>query len=69
MSIMGVFPPICDVDGHLLLDGCYINNVPGNISLEQVIMFLSKLFFFYIFDIYLGSVVDLGLNLGKGSEL
>lgn len=30
MSIAGVLPPICDyIDGHLLLDGCYINNVPG----------------------------------------
>lgn len=48
MSIMGVFPPICDFDGHLLLDGCYINNVPGNVSLEQVIMFRSKLFCLYL---------------------
>lgn len=31
MSIAGVFPPFCDYrDGHLLLDGCYTNNVPGN---------------------------------------
>lgn len=31
MSIAGVFPPICDyADGHLLIDGCYVNNVPGN---------------------------------------
>ena len=30
MSIAGVFPPFCDNDGHLLLDGCYTNNVPGN---------------------------------------
>lgn len=31
MSIAGVFPPICDYkDGHLLIDGCYVNNVPGN---------------------------------------
>lgn len=30
MSIAGVLPPICDyIDGHLLVDGCYINNVPG----------------------------------------
>lgn len=32
MSIAGVFPPFCDYkDGHLLLDGCYTNNVPGNV--------------------------------------
>lgn len=31
MSIAGVFPPMCDYkDGHLLVDGCYVNNVPGN---------------------------------------
>lgn len=30
MTIAGVFPPICDpLDGHLLVDGCYVNNVPG----------------------------------------
>lgn len=30
MSIVGIFPPICDpIDGHMLVDGCYINNVPG----------------------------------------
>lgn len=32
MSIAGVFPPMCDyTDGHLLVDGCYVNNVPGNL--------------------------------------
>ncbi|GBP78514.1 Neuropathy target esterase sws [Eumeta japonica] len=32
MSIAGIFPPICDpVDGHLLVDGCYINNVPADV--------------------------------------
>lgn len=30
MTIAGVLPPLCDPsDGHLLLDGCYTNNVPG----------------------------------------
>lgn len=30
MTIAGVFPPVCDpLDGHLLVDGCYVNNVPG----------------------------------------
>ena len=30
MSCAWFFPPICDpVDGHMLLDGCYVNNVPG----------------------------------------
>ncbi|XP_013107730.2 neuropathy target esterase sws isoform X3 [Stomoxys calcitrans] len=32
MSIAGVFPPFCDYkDGHLLLDGCYTNNVPADV--------------------------------------
>lgn len=29
MTICGLFPPLCDFDGHLLVDGCYCNNVPG----------------------------------------
>ncbi|XP_050303906.1 neuropathy target esterase sws isoform X3 [Anthonomus grandis grandis] len=32
MSIVGIFPPICDpVDGHMLSDGCYVNNVPADV--------------------------------------
>ena len=35
MSYAWICPPICDPkDGHLLLDGCYVNNVPGNIMLQ-----------------------------------
>lgn len=31
MSLSGYLPPLCDPkDGHLLLDGGYVNNVPGN---------------------------------------
>lgn len=42
MSIVGIFPPICDpCDGHLLADGCYVNNVPGNVFIHFVI-YLSK---------------------------
>ena len=30
MSLSGYLPPICDPeDGHLLLDGGYVNNLPG----------------------------------------
>ena len=30
MSLSGYMPPLCDpVDGHLLLDGGYVNNLPG----------------------------------------
>lgn len=31
MSLSGYLPPLCDPkDGHLLMDGGYINNLPGN---------------------------------------
>lgn len=37
MSIVGIFPPLCDpLDGHLLADGCYVNNVPGNRCINLV---------------------------------
>ena len=30
MSLSGYLPPMCDpIDGHLLLDGGYVNNLPG----------------------------------------
>jgi len=32
MSLSGYMPPLCDPkDGHLLLDGGYVNNLPGKI--------------------------------------
>ncbi|XP_047134405.1 patatin-like phospholipase domain-containing protein 7 isoform X1 [Hydra vulgaris] len=32
MSLSGYLPPMCDpVDGHLLLDGGYVNNLPGDV--------------------------------------
>lgn len=44
MSIAGIFPPICDpVDGHLLVDGCYVDNVPGN-CLSLIILKLSEMY-------------------------
>ncbi|XP_059481709.1 neuropathy target esterase sws isoform X2 [Neocloeon triangulifer] len=36
MSVAGIFPPVCDpIDGHLLLDGCYVNNVPADVMRSQ----------------------------------
>jgi predicted acylesterase/phospholipase RssA len=33
MSLSGYMPPMCDpTDGHLLLDGGYVNNLPGNLT-------------------------------------
>lgn len=33
MSLSGYLPPLCDPkDGHLLMDGGYINNLPGRIA-------------------------------------
>lgn len=42
MSLSGYMPPLCDPkDGHLLLDGGYVNNLPGKrtslLSFPQVI--------------------------------
>ena len=35
MSLSGYMPPLCDpVDGHLLLDGGYVNNLPGQPQLS-----------------------------------
>ena len=37
MSLSGYMPPLCDpVDGHLLLDGGYVNNLPGGWALIGV---------------------------------
>ena len=36
MSYAWLLPPLCDpVDGHLLMDGCYVNNVPGDVMATQ----------------------------------
>ncbi|GFG31714.1 hypothetical protein Cfor_06274 [Coptotermes formosanus] len=36
MTIAGIFPPFCDPrDGHLLVDGCYVNNVPADVMLNH----------------------------------
>ncbi|XP_053205930.1 patatin-like phospholipase domain-containing protein 6 [Panonychus citri] len=35
MSLSGYLPPLCDpVDGHLLLDGGYVNNLPADVMKE-----------------------------------
>ena len=37
MSLSGYMPPVCDPqDGHLLLDGGYVNNLPGRNKLNFV---------------------------------
>ena len=33
MSLSGYLPPLCDpTDGHMLLDGGYVNNLPGDLK-------------------------------------
>ncbi|MEQ2188535.1 Patatin-like phospholipase domain-containing protein 7 [Goodea atripinnis] len=33
MSLSGYLPPLCDPkDGHLLMDGGYINNLPADVA-------------------------------------
>lgn len=35
MSLSGYMPPLCDPkDGHLLLDGGYVNNLPGTFTIN-----------------------------------
>ncbi|CAG5115532.1 unnamed protein product, partial [Candidula unifasciata] len=42
MSLAGYLPPLCDpVDGHLILDGGYVNNLPGTVGLEHFQTVLS----------------------------
>ena len=42
MSLSGYLPPLCDPkDGHLLLDGGYVNNLPGKSSYSLVYCTLS----------------------------
>ena len=37
MSLSGYLPPLCDPqDGHLLLDGGYVNNLPGESSHQSI---------------------------------
>ena len=39
MSYAWLLPPLCDpVDGHLLMDGCYVNNVPGKGFFSQLVV-------------------------------
>ena len=45
MSLAGYLPPLCDpVDGHLLLDGGYVNNLPGMTLLTACIVCFLFLF-------------------------
>lgn len=37
MTLSGYLPPLCDPkDGNLLMDGGYINNLPGKYAPEQI---------------------------------
>lgn len=51
MSLSGYMPPLCDPkDGHLLLDGGYVNNLPG---MEQNSKFFHN-FFLLVFVVFFG---------------
>ena len=44
MTYSSVLPPICDPrDGHLLVDGCYAENVPGKAMKESGVRFILAL--------------------------
>lgn len=50
MSLSGYLPPLCDpIDGHLLLDGGYVNNLPG---LDWLNLFFDV--FFLVLYVYFG---------------
>ena len=50
MSLAGYLPPLCDpMDGHLLLDGGYVNNLPGKTNLCGVGHNLSSGFMHQLF--------------------
>lgn len=47
MSLSGYLPPLCDpIDGHLLLDGGYVNNLPG---LDWLNLFFDVFSLYYIY--------------------
>lgn len=52
MSIVGIVPPMCDpTDGHMLVDGCYINNVPGKLVGHPCILIVI-VFFRYVITVF-----------------
>ena len=55
MSLSGYLPPLCDPkDGHLLLDGGYVNNLPGksSCSIVSVLFALQENFPWHCFFSY-----------------
>ncbi len=55
MSIAVYLPPMCDpLDGHLLVDGCYVNNVPGRYFSVQM-MFIKISSIEFIISLMFGS--------------
>lgn len=52
MSLSGYMPPLCDPkDGHLLLDGGYVNNLPGKCFFVFVLFLVVVLFIFSVINI------------------
>lgn len=44
MSYAWLLPPICDPrDGHLLIDGCYTDNVPGKVMKKNGVKYILAL--------------------------
>lgn len=65
MSLAGYMPPLCDAkDGHLLLDGGYVNNLPGKM--------LSLMFCFIFVAIWLSegaTSLDVPATLALGMTI
>jgi hypothetical protein len=52
MSLSGYLPPLCDpIDGHLLLDGGYVNNLPGLQTISTQLYYHFGIYFF-IFSLF-----------------
>lgn len=64
MSITTYLPPLCDpLDSHLLVDGCYVNNVPGKMqSVPPQLTLLLALFWPSFFFFYPPCIFLLTLN-------
>lgn len=65
MSLAGYLPPLCDPsDGHLLLDGGYVNNLPADVMRYFNTYFLKNNFYFSS----LGAKCVIAVDVGAAPE-
>lgn len=76
MSLSGYLPPLCDPkDGHLLMDGGYINNLPGRSAFWWCVCSNSCVFMMYNTHVFLadvarsmGAKVVIAIDVGSQDE-